>query len=239
MNQKVQNQYASNWTQESALLDKFNIYERLAKTLPVGNVLEFGCGSGRGTAQMFKEGHSVLSLENNSVLIEETSQFLIKSGLKPNIINCDFFELSQTNLDVIKEFNPTILAGWFIGVSPDVMISRTTEQPHPLEKGKLYREKVEDILISSEVCTSSVEFIQLVNRSYMSTSVSNEDIFKNEKENYETYVFSNVGFEVISVEIMDWPRDESEFVYSAAYNPNFMGGNTKPVIISITAKRIQ
>lgn len=238
MNQEVQKNYALSWTQESALLDEHNIYERLAKSLPTGNILEFGCGSGRGTAQMFKADHAVLSLESNLALIEEASDFLNGLGLKANIINSDFFALSQAHLDTINQFKPTILTGWFIGSSPDVIVSRTPEQPLLLEKGKLYREKIEDILVSSDVCLPSVECIQLVNRSYMATSTNNKDIFKNQKDDYDTHVFSRVGFEVVSVDVMDWPRDESEFVYSAAYNPNFMGGEAKPVIISITAKRI-
>ncbi|EOI6870000.1 TPA: rRNA adenine N-6-methyltransferase family protein [Yersinia enterocolitica] len=238
MNQKLQDQYALDWLQESALLDKYNIYEQLTKSLPTGNILEFGSGSGRGTAQMFKAGHAVLSLESNSALIEETNHFLKESGLKANIINCDFFALSQVHLDMIKEFKPTMLTGWFIGSSPDVVMSRTSEQPDPIEKGKLYREKIEDILVSSEICLDSVECIQLVNRSYMAASANNESIFKSQKENYDTYVFSRAGFEVVSIDVMDWPRDESEFVYGAAHNPNFMGGETKPVIISIIARRI-
>ncbi|WP_233983319.1 class I SAM-dependent methyltransferase [Pectobacterium versatile] len=238
MNQEVQNQYALNWTQESALLDEHNIYERLAKSLPSGNVLEFGCGSGRGTAQMIKADHAVLSLESNLALIEEASRFLNELGFEANIINSDFFALSKENLDTINEFKPTILTGWFIGASPDVMVSRTPEQPLLLEKGKLYREKIEDILVSSDVCLASVECIQLVNRSYMSISAKSKDIFQSQKEDYDTHVFSCAGFEVVTVEIMDWPRDESEFAYGAAHNPNFIGGEAKPVIISITAKRI-
>lgn len=238
MNQEVQNQYALNWTQESALLDEHNIYERLAKSLPSGNILEFGCGSGRGTAQMLKADHAVLSLESNVALIEETSHFLNGLGFEANIINSDFFALSQEHLDAIKKFKPIILTGWFIGASPDVVVSRTSEQPLLLEKGKLYREKIEDILVSSDVCLDSVECIQLVNRSYMATSVNDKNIYKSQKEDYDTHVFSHAGFEVVSVDVMDWPRDESEFVYGAAHNPNFMGGEVKPVIISITAKRI-
>lgn len=238
MNQEVQNQYASSWTQESALLDKHNIYERLAKSLPNGKILEFGCGSGRGTAQMFKADHAVLSLESNLALIEEANHFLNGLGLKANILNADFFALSQAHLNIINEFKPTVVSGWFIGASPDVIVSRTPEQPVFLEKGKLYREKIEDILVSSDVCLPSVECIQLVNRSYIVTSTNDEEIFKSEKEDYDTHVFSQAGFEVVRVDVMDWPRDESEFVYSAARNPNFMGGKAKPMIISITAKRI-
>ncbi|MGI8464445.1 class I SAM-dependent methyltransferase [Pectobacterium punjabense] len=238
MNQKIQKKYALDWSQESALLDRHNIYERLAKSLPTGNILEFGCGSGRGTAQMLKTDHAVLSLESNSALIEKANHFLKESGLKANIINCDFFMLSQVHLNMIKEFKPEILTGWFIGSSPDIVMSCTPEQPDPIEKGKLYREKIEDILVSSDICLDSVECIQLVNRSCMAISANNERVFKSQKENYDTYVFSHAGFEVVGVDVMDWPRDESEFVYGVAHNPNFMGGETKPVIISIIAKRI-
>jgi hypothetical protein len=84
----------------------------------------------------------------------------------------------------------------------------------------------------------SVECIQLVSRSYISISATSKDIFQSQKEDYDTHVFSCAGFKVVNVEIMDWPRDESEFTYAGAHNPNFIGGEAKPMIISITAKRI-
>ena len=45
-------EYAQHWADESAHLDAHNIYEVLAGPIPGGRVLEIGCGTGKGTAQL-------------------------------------------------------------------------------------------------------------------------------------------------------------------------------------------
>ncbi|MNE74393.1 hypothetical protein D3C80_1704710 [compost metagenome] len=118
-------------------------------------------------------------------------------------------------------------------------MQHTKEQPSPREKGKLYREKIEDIIVSPDVCLPSVEYIHLVSRGAVAAGLSDEFIFEENKKDYEKFVFGNVGFEVISVKTIPWPRDGSKFQYSQAHNPNFVSGDPVSMITSIIAKRVK
>jgi len=62
-------QYSKLWTSESGFLDSHNIYEKLSKLTPLGNVLEIGCGIGAGT-QHLSNGRNVLSLDISKHLIQ-------------------------------------------------------------------------------------------------------------------------------------------------------------------------
>lgn len=65
-------QYSQLWRKESEFLEAYGIYEGMSKLTPSGNVLEFGCGIGKGTRHL-SIGRSVLSLDSNSYLIEEAN----------------------------------------------------------------------------------------------------------------------------------------------------------------------
>jgi len=231
-------QYSQQWLSESEQIDSQGMYEKLAKLIPEGNVLEFGCGVGKGTKYLL-DGRNVLSLDSNEHLIQLAEGYLRSSSLEPNIHQCDFFSLSEEDKKIIADFSPKIIVGWFIGSCGEDVVKNTQEQPLPNEKGKLYREKIEDIIVSKDICLPSVEYIHLVIRGATVDSVSAEDIFDSQKKDYEKYVFGDIGFEVVSVENIPWSREGSDFQYSQAKNPNFAGGSVTPSAICILAKRIQ
>ncbi|HGN2959926.1 TPA: class I SAM-dependent methyltransferase [Proteus mirabilis] len=231
-------QYSNLWMNESNHIESQGIYEELTKLIPHdGNVLEFGCGIGNATKWLLN-GHDVLSLDSNEYLINQACNKLTGLGLKPNIHNCDFFSLSSDDKKIISDFSPKIIVGWFLGSCGEDIVNHTKEQPDPNEKGKLFREKIEDIIVSTDICLPSVEYIHLAARGTVVNSCTDEQLFDSQKEDYETYVFNQVGFEVIKVDKMPWVRDGSNFQYGQANNPNFAGGSATPSVISILAKRI-
>lgn len=240
MNRELTNpeQYSQLWKKESEFIESHGIYERLSKMTPSGNVLEFGCGTGKGTRHLSVD-HNVLSLDSNPYLIVEAERYLDSIGVSRRIHKCDFFELTAEDKKVIKEFKPKVIVGWFIGSHDMDRLKHTDEEPDELTKPKLYREKIEDLIVSPDVCLPSVEYIHLVNRGARVAGFTEADCSNAEKENYDTYVFRDIGFEVFEVRNMDWPREGSDFIYSQAPNPILAQGLTIPTIISIIAKRIK
>lgn len=230
-----QEQYSNLWEKESQFLESHGIYSLLSKVTPSGKVLEFGCGIGNGTHHLSID-HDVLSLDSNSRLIEKA-----RSRVNGNVAfyKCDFFHLNDKDKAVIADFNPQVVVGWFIGGCGIDIFKHTEEEPDEVTKSKLYREKIEDIIVSPSICLESVECIHLVNRGGLAAGVSEAELFRSTKDDYDTHVFRKVGFEVVEVKNIDWPREGSDFQYGQAHNPNFAGGQVTPTITSIVAKRVK
>ncbi|WP_444677958.1 class I SAM-dependent methyltransferase [Halomonas sp. E19] len=225
-------QYSDLWEKESQFLESHGIYSLLSKITPSGKILEFGCGIGNGTHHLSID-HDVLSLDSNGRLIEKA-----RSRVNGNVAfhQCDFFHLNDTDKAVISDFNPQVVVGWFIGGCGIDIFKHTEEEPNEVTKSKLYREKIEDIIVSPSICLESVECIHLVNRGGLAAGFSEAEVFRSTKDDYDTHVFGKVGFEVVEVKNIDWPREGSDFQYGYAHNPNFAEGQVTPTITSIVAK---
>lgn len=233
-----QEQYAELWKKESENLESHGTYRELAGLTPSGSVLEVGCGTGFGTLHLSKD-RDVLSLDSNQLLIDSARALLAREGLEAHIHKCDFFSLTDEDKAIIKNFNPTTIVGWFIGGHGEDIFKYTEEEPDPITKSKLYREKIEDIIVSSDLCVDSVEYIHLASRGARIVGFTENDYIKASKEDYDTYVFKDAGFEVVEVKYLEWSRDGSEFQYGQAHNPNAAQGEAIPTITSILAKRIK
>lgn len=230
-----QEQYSNLWEKESQFLESHGVYSWLSKITPSGKVLEFGCGIGNGTYHLSID-HDVLSLDSNSLLIEKA-----RSRTSGNVVfhQCDFFDLIDKDKAVIADFNPQVVVGWFIGGCGIDIFKHAKEEPNEAKKSTLYREKIEDVIVSPTICLGSVEYIHLVNRGSRAGGFSEAEVFKSTKEDYDMYVFGEVGFEVVEVNNINWPREGSDFQYGQAHNPNFAGGQVIPTISSIMAKRVK
>ena len=231
-------QYANFWEPESINFNSNKIYEILSKSIPNGNVLEIGCGIGIGTHYL-SLNNEVLSLDNNKFLIEKAKIYLDHQNSKYQIYQCELFQLTQDDKKIIHRFKPNIIVGWFLGAGGEIVNKYTREENDINNKGKLYREKLEDIIVSDNLLVDSVETINFAIRSARLAKASKEEIFLAQKEDYDTYVFKYVGFEVTTVDVIDWDTVNSNFTYSSVANPNLLEGELIPTIISITAKRIK
>ncbi len=229
--------YSEIWGKESGQLDANDVYEKLAALAPPGNTIEFGCGVGNGTAHLSRE-RKVLSFDNNKGLIAEARSRLSDAGIKHQIHECDFFNLSDQDKKLISDFKPKVISGWFIGSHGEDILKRTEEEPQPIVKSKLYREKIEDIIISNYVCVDTVDYIHLVSRGSLAEEYTEKDFLEAEKDDYDTYVFNQIGFEVVDVKCIEWAREGSEFLYGLVTNPNIAKGKSVPMITSLIAKRI-
>lgn len=229
-------QYSKIWERESQSFESHDVYRQLAQDIPLVPVLEIGCGVGNGTKYL-AHGRPVLALDNNEHLIAKASAQLEGVGQSVQIHHCDLFELSDEDCKVIADFQPKAVVAWFVGSHGEDIFARTSGEPDVNEKSKLYREHIEDILVSDKVSVDSVDIINLVNRSAIVTTFSDAELFESQKADYDKYVFGPVGFEVYDVKVSRWNRTGSTFEYGAGHNPNFAGGETAPAIISIFARR--
>lgn len=230
-------EYADEWAGESAHLDAQGVYRRLADLIPAGPVLEIGCGTGRGAAQLVRS-NPVLSLDNNPFLLEMARRHVgDDAGFSTH--RCDLLDLSATDVARITDFQPITIVAWFLGGSGSDVFRRTTEQPVPIEKGKLYREKIEDVVTSGAVLVPSVQRINLVNRGGRLPQFSDDEVEEATARDHDDHVFRRCGFEVSDVTVMDWPRSGSSFRYGAAANPNLAPGTPIRAIISISATRME
>jgi SAM-dependent methyltransferase len=181
-------QYANFWEPESINFNSNKIYEILSKFIPNGKILEVGCGIGIGTHYL-SLNNEVLSLDNNEFLIEKAKLYLDNQNSKYKIHHCELFQLTQDDKNIIHQFKPNIIVGWFLGAGGEIVNKYTQEENNINIKGKLYREKLEDIIVSNNLLIDSVETINFVIRSARLQTASKEEIFLAQKEDYDTYVF--------------------------------------------------
>lgn len=227
--------YANYWEKESNLINSKGVYQQLAGLLPEGNVLEIGCGNGNSTLELVKK-HKVLSLEANTFCIDKTKQRTKNIG-NLEIYKCDFLALKKTDKNKILEFSPQIIVGWFLGGNGRTVLKHTMNERNFLEKAKLYREKLEDAIVSPSVCLSSTNTIHLANRGLKVDSFSDDEVKKSVKQDYDTWVLEKNGFEVVQIDFFDWNFEQSEFPYIMAKNPALAYGKKSSRITSIIAKR--
>jgi hypothetical protein len=230
-------EYSKQWIEESLHFESSGIYKKLAAHIPNGKVLEIGCGAGAGTLHL-AQGREVMSIDNNAFLISAAKSYLDGRTSGYKIHQCDLFAMSDDDRVVVRDFAPSTIVAWFLGGSGIDVYRHTSERPEPNEKGKLYREKIEDIVISTDLLVSSVKVINFVYRSGRISHCSDEEVCKAARDDYDIHVFKNVGFEVVDVRLFDWPLDGSNFIYGAANNPNLAQGVSIPTITSILASRI-
>lgn len=230
-------QYATFWETESKNFDSCGIYQKLTDLLPDGKVLEIGCGNGIGTHYLSQK-HEILSLDHNQYLIDKATNYLNKHNNTYQIHKCDLFQLTDEDKKIIQDFKPNIIVGWFIGAGGESVNKHIKQNNHLGEKVKLYREKIEDIIVSNDILVDSVQIINFAIRGALDSSVSKKVLFDTQKQDYDTYVFGDVGFEVYDVNIIDWNREQSNFTYAYAVNPNISkNAQLIPSIISLSAKQ--
>lgn len=229
-------QYADSWEKESLEYKKNGLYQKLFELLPQGKVLEFGCGAGFSTEELLKN-HEVLSLECNPFLISKASNYL---GHKKNCIyKCDFLNLSKRDKQIISDFSPDIIVGCFLGANGLEVLKHVKEKVSVPEKPKLYREKIEDFIVSGEECLKNISTIQLVNRGVLiSDSYSDEECKNITINNYNSYVFGKNNFDIVDVSFFDWDYKSIQLDYSAVSD---LGSDVpkKSRATSIIAKKVR
>lgn len=228
-------EYSQHWAIESAHIESQGIYKILSEIAPSENTLEIGCGNGLATRHLALN-RKVISFDNNKHLIKQINKNLKTLNAKPTIIQANLFDLNNEHVELVKQFSPKVIVGWFIGSDADDIDKYSDSNLPIMEKPKKYRENIEDLIVSNKLCLQTVEWIHLVNRSGVLQDVD-EEVVEAAMDDYNTHVFSQNGFEVIEVKIIDWDRNGSDFLYAKANNPNLGQGRVVPKVISILARR--
>lgn len=227
--------YAKHWSDEARRFDEQNLYAELAKITPKERVLEIGCGNGFGTRQLASD-REVLILDNNRFLLQKAKENNLNN---PNVqfIEADIFALTPDQITQILDFSPLGIVAWLMGSDPYTVESRTPKNTALVERPKLYREAVEDLLVLEPLCTSGIKWIHLANRVGIDTNASDQDIYDTTVKDYEGYMLSDSNFRVSDVQIIDWAQSSDGFMYVRAANPNFKAPSVRNCVISILATR--
>jgi len=228
--------YAERWEIESKHLSSAGLYERLSEIAPPGRTLEIGCGIGLGTLALAAT-RKVLALDSNVVLIEKVRARLLTSGGDAELVETDFLTPSEEPAKAIQRFQPEVIVGWFLGSNADDQDKHVPLEVSPLDRVKKYRERIEDAMLAEPLCPASVEWIHLATRGEMVAGVSEDFARRDEKENYDEYVFLPKGFEVVDVQFLDWNNNDSTFSYIQAQNARLIAGATVPKVTSLLARR--
>lgn len=225
--------YAEHWSDEATRFDEQNLYGTLAGISPKGRVLEIGCGNGLGTKQL-ASNREVLVIDNNRFLLQKAKE---NNSSNPNItfMEADIFALSPEQIKMITDFVPQGIVAWLMGSDADIVESRTPKNTALLERPKLYREAVEDILVCEPLCTPSVKWIHLANRVEVDAEASEQAVIDATIQDYESYMLSNSDFRVSDVKIIDWNKKPGGFMYANAANQNFKAARVRSCVISILA----
>ena len=228
--------YAEHWSVESGRFDGQGVYKKLSEITPEGKVLEVGAGTGMSTLALAAE-HEVLALDSNELLIKQARERIESAGANATIVATDFLALSDAAVSRIEEFEPKVVAAWFIGSNVDDQEKYVTEEADPFVRPRLYRERVERALVVSPLCQPSVDWIHMVSRGGKPANMSLEEFTSRLIDSENRAVFSPNGFEIVDVQLFDWDQSRSNFFYVNTKSETFGGDEPQMKIISIVAKR--
>lgn len=231
--------YANMWDEESLQYEATGAYSTLARYLdthsPNGKILEFGCGTGLATRHL-AENHEVLALENNANLLEKARINLAAHVDKVQLLQCDFFELTDSDMQTIQDFAPDVVIGWNIGTSGIGQLQRTSENLSLIEKPKAYRENVEDIIMEISGRLGSVELVNFVCRGVLPAGFDFQVAAKADLEDYNKYVFEindSSKFKGKCSTVVQWDTSSSTMNYVNQRNTE----NPVGIFTSIIAER--
>jgi hypothetical protein len=228
--------YAEHWEKESALFESKGVYKRLSEITPKGNTLEIGSGIGLATLAL-ASSRKVLALDSNVHLVEKARSRLVAAKASADIVVADVFEPREQTVNIIQDFAPKVIVGWFLGSNADDQEKYVASGMPLQEWPKKYRENMEDAMLTKSICPPSVDWVHLANRVGMIAEVPEAFAKQETKADYDTHVFLPNNFEVVDVQILDWDMACSSFNYGSAHNPNLLPGQPVAKLVSVLAKR--
>lgn len=228
--------YAEHWEKESTFFESKGVYKRLSEITPKEDTLEIGSGIGLATLAL-ATSRRVLALDSNVYLVEKARSRLVAARAGADIVVADVFEPCEQSVNIIKEFSPKVIVGWFLGSNADDQEKHIASGVPLQEWPKKYRENMEDAMLTKSICPPSVDWVHLANRVGMITDVSEAFAKQETKADYDTHVFLPNGFEVVDVQILDWDIAGSSFSYGFSDNPNLLPGQPAAKLVSVLAKR--
>ena len=154
------------WQQDGEKHDRAGDYAWMAERLPVGRVLEIGCGVGFGTRALCKRGATVLALEPETDCIAIANARCAESaGESPSGVAVRFLQAGVGEVDAaaraeIERFAPEWVVCWLMGADDSAL----DRQLPPAQAVQKYREAVHRQVAELAASLSSVRGVQLVDR---------------------------------------------------------------------------
>lgn len=149
------------WQAEGEAYARRGDYDWMASLVPVGKVLEIGCGLGFGSAALIRRGCTLLALDSLPVCLEATRQRLADSSAQVDFVPAEMTALSEEVREKMLAFAPETVVCWLMGAPAD------TTGAAPADGGQAvaaYREKVHRAVAELAAGLPSVRYLHLVDR---------------------------------------------------------------------------
>lgn len=150
------------WETEGAAYARRGDYDWMAAQLPVGRVLEIGCGVGFGTLSLVQRGNTVLAIDSLAECLTaakaKTAEFAPE---QVSYLLADLMALDDSARKAIEDFAPDYVVCWLMGAPASTTGASTSDggQAVAAYREKLHRQTAE---LASRL--STVKALHLVDR---------------------------------------------------------------------------
>ncbi len=153
--------FLSYWEEEGQAYVRRGDYAWMAERIPVGRVLEVGCGLGFATQALSARGCPVLALDSLDECLALTHQRLADATDGVSFLQADVTALEPAQLAVIREFTPLSVVCWLMGAPAEKPGSTVSTAGQAVA---VYRERVHRAVAQLAASLPRVQYLHLVDR---------------------------------------------------------------------------
>lgn len=149
------------WEEEGQAYVKRGDYAWMAERIPVGRVLEIGCGLGFATQALLARGCQVLALDSLEECLEECRQRLAGDAGSVTFLQADVAALQTVQVAAIQQFAPVSVVCWLMGAPAETTGASSSTGGQAVAA---YRERVHRAVAQLAASLPSVQYLHLVDR---------------------------------------------------------------------------
>ncbi len=150
------------WESEGEAYARRGDYDWMAAQVPVGRVLEIGCGVGFGTVALIKRGCTVLAIDSLAeCLASAQAKTAEMDGGAVSYVQTDLQALDEVARQTIEAFAPETVVCWLMGAPASTTGASTHDGGQAVAA---YREKLHRLVAELAVVLPTVRTLHLVDR---------------------------------------------------------------------------
>ena len=150
------------WESEGEAYARRGDYDWMAAQVPVGRVLEIGCGVGFGTVALIKRGCRVLAIDSLAeCLASAQAKTAEMDGGAVTYVQTDLQALDEVARQTIEAFAPETVVCWLMGAPASTTGASTHDGGQAVAA---YREKLHRLVAELAVALPTVRALHLVDR---------------------------------------------------------------------------
>lgn len=149
------------WEEEGLAYVKRGDYAWMAERIPVGPVLEIGCGLGFATQALLARGCRVLALDSLEACLAATQQRLAGDSAGVTFLQADVGELQAEQMSALGAFAPVSVVCWLMGAPAETTGATSATGGQAVAA---YRERVHRAVAQLAASLPSVQYLHFVDR---------------------------------------------------------------------------